>query len=856
MLEDLESIDRAPVKGLDNLPYSDDSEDIDSQEPIMSREDNVIMTDESKQQIKKRTKTEQKREATPSPSDYLSERKYVFFPCKKDNKRPDGVMAWQNLDQCIAVDTSANMIGLQCGERNNLTVIDLDNKSGEVNGLKWWKRMVRFFEGELHPETPTVITPSGGKHIYYLFEKLVRTRSACIKITIDKSTTIDAAIDTRSEGGYVICPPSTRTDGKAYTFANYPPHKSGWAKVPAWFIEACRCGLEYDSQTKAFSMKEIERKDHAEAAAECKDISVNDFNPGRFRRMVMGLAKERADSRSIWMEVVFSISAVAKRHEVNMLPLAIEFSRQSEKFKSEAEVERLYNDAHENSFTERTIWCYLKDDDKQLYYELSREHNREFGLRYYEDYRKLKKYRDAAGNIPMFRVKNYIVNTFVKISEGGDCRIFVRRLDHGVEKWEAKKAPFKLNNFTVSKDAKTGEKTSIETIFQEMCKEEEVDAYDSVVFRPWLKPEEKEIDNDFNIFKQFPMAYNAQYSKEQFQQDTRLIKRITNHMRDELCNGDKAVYSYYLKYIAHTFQKSAEKPGTGIIFITKEGKGKDIINSVLLGKLLGDYNIAHIGNFSQLGRDFNKELEGKLLVNVGEAQDFEKRGHNVDAIKDFLTNPVQRIEPKGLEAYSVANFARMIAHTNNLNCCAPSANDRRLLIVASLGPVKSTQYFAELMADINDPRVQRAMFDVLTHMKLDDFNPRVLPITDIKKELQQTHFSAAERFMIEFNESLDSAPKRIHADELYEKYGNFCTANGERLKAKKTNFMLNIKALVGAPKRLKIDGIPRVGFIITKAELSDRLRSELKYSAPPLHREDDDEDAKTVVADCVDEKNG
>jgi len=79
------------------------------------------------------------------------------------------------------------------GSISNLTVLDIDTEQG-------WKAY-----NELSPaNAPTVTTPSGGKHVYFLFNNEIKTGARRVNDW-----------DYRSEGGYVLAPPSV-VNGKTY----------------------------------------------------------------------------------------------------------------------------------------------------------------------------------------------------------------------------------------------------------------------------------------------------------------------------------------------------------------------------------------------------------------------------------------------------------------------------------------------------------------------------------------------------------------------------------------------------------------------------------------------------------------
>ncbi|HEY4868365.1 MAG TPA: bifunctional DNA primase/polymerase, partial [Candidatus Dormibacteraeota bacterium] len=98
-----------------------------------------------------------------------------------------------------------------------VTVIDLDVKNG-VDGDATWSHL-RATHGDV-PITRTVLTPSGGRHLYFL------TRYLAIHSSVGR---LGPGIDVRSDGGYVVG--AGVIDGVAYMTLPHP-----MAPAPDWLV--------------------------------------------------------------------------------------------------------------------------------------------------------------------------------------------------------------------------------------------------------------------------------------------------------------------------------------------------------------------------------------------------------------------------------------------------------------------------------------------------------------------------------------------------------------------------------------------------------------------------------------------
>jgi len=89
-------------------------------------------------------------------------------------------------------------VAIVTGKVSNLTVVDIDSKEGE-------KAIQQYVPLDI--QTPLVMTPRGGYHIYFQHEAEIRNKTQFLK-----------DCDIRSEGGYVVAPPSKNGSGNPYTW--------------------------------------------------------------------------------------------------------------------------------------------------------------------------------------------------------------------------------------------------------------------------------------------------------------------------------------------------------------------------------------------------------------------------------------------------------------------------------------------------------------------------------------------------------------------------------------------------------------------------------------------------------------
>jgi putative DNA primase/helicase len=109
------------------------------------------------------------------------------------------------------------------GQASGRIILDLDNRTGEHEGRRSLTALEAEY-GEL-PDTPEVITPSGGAHIVFKAPPGVRIPCSAGKL--------GTGIDVRGDGGYVLIPGSA---GYQWEAAHHP-NDIPLADVPDWLLQ-------------------------------------------------------------------------------------------------------------------------------------------------------------------------------------------------------------------------------------------------------------------------------------------------------------------------------------------------------------------------------------------------------------------------------------------------------------------------------------------------------------------------------------------------------------------------------------------------------------------------------------------
>jgi hypothetical protein len=149
------------------------------------------------------------------------------------------------------------------------------------------------------------------------------------------------------------------------------------------------------------------------------------------------------------------------------------------------------------------------------------------------------------------------------------------------------------------------------------------------------------------------------------------------HMRNNMCGGDEAVFKYLLGWIADALWN----PGpceTAVVLTGPQGSGKTFwVQSIM--EFFGIHSIT-LDDPEQLVGNFNKHLQNKSLVFADEAFFAGNRKHS-SKLKTLTTRPDIFIEPKGVDGFMAPKRFRLVFASNDEHVIQAERDDRRNLVL-------------------------------------------------------------------------------------------------------------------------------------------------------------------------------
>lgn len=298
--------------------------------------------------------------------------------------------------------------------------------------------------------------------------------------------------------------------------------------------------------------------------------------------------------------------------------------------------------------------------------------------------------------------------------------------------------------------------------------------YDGIVFDPSSDLLSSYVKGSpYNIWKGF-----ARQPKQG------VAKKYWNHVFENICSGDLGLFSYTRNWLAYVFQHPDEVH-TALVLCGSQGVGK---NSFVepLGVLFGPHYVA-LSSLSELLSNFNYHLKNAVLIHANEAL-WGGNKKEIGALKAMITDKTCLIEGKGKDRIMVRNFKHVIMSSNEDWPVHLDPDDRRFVVLSISEKHKEDHaYFKAIHEELENGGYEALLHDLLNE-DLVGFNPRVLPYTSAKFELQLRSTGTVEKFLYDslqqgfFGDLIISSDNHniVQKGDLYSSYKIWCETSGEK----------------------------------------------------------------------------
>jgi len=200
---------------------------------------------------------------------------------------------------------------------------------------------------------------------------------------------------------------------------------------------------------------------------------------------------------------------------------------------------------------------------------------------------------------------------------------------------------------------------------------------------------------------------------------------IQDHIFNVLADRDNKAFEYILRWTAWSIQNPGRMPEVALVFRGGKGAGKGFFANAV-AKTFGEHAL-HIFSQSHLTGNFNGHLRSCLLLYVDEAfWAGDKKGESV--LKGLITENVLMIEQKGIDAVQWKNRLHIIMTANSAWVVPASADERRFAVFNANDyyvkrPMERVPYFNHLYHEMGNGGLPAMLYD-LKNWDLKDWHPR------------------------------------------------------------------------------------------------------------------------------------
>lgn len=216
-----------------------------------------------------------------------------------------------------------------------------------------------------------------------------------------------------------------------------------------------------------------------------------------------------------------------------------------------------------------------------------------------------------------------------------------------------------------------------------------------------------------------------------------------DHVRDNVCSGNKELYDYVIKWMARVVQFPATPGEVAIVLRGGKGTGKGIF-AKSFGRLFGRHHV-HIANAKHLVGQFNAHLKDCVTLFADEAFFAGDKQHE-SVLKMLITEDTIPIEMKGIDVEPYPNYVHLIMASNDPHVVRATGDERRYLVL-DMGADKQqdSKYFGDIVNQLENGGYEALLYHLQT-IDLQGFNVRQVPQTSALNEQKLLSMSQDEEW--------------------------------------------------------------------------------------------------------------
>lgn len=218
-----------------------------------------------------------------------------------------------------------------------------------------------------------------------------------------------------------------------------------------------------------------------------------------------------------------------------------------------------------------------------------------------------------------------------------------------------------------------------------------------------------------------------------------------DHVRENVCGGDPALYEYLLSWMARGVQDPGSPGEVAVVLRGGRGVGKSFF-ATEYGALFGRHFL-HVSNGKHLVGNFNAHLQDAAVVFADEAFYAGDRQHE-SVLKTLITEPTLAIESKGVNIEIAPNCISLIMASNSEWVVPAGPMERRFVVLdVAATHAQDTAYFGAIRRQMVEGG-RAALLRMLLDRDLTGFEVRRAPRTAGLADQQERSLTPGDEWIL------------------------------------------------------------------------------------------------------------
>lgn len=202
---------------------------------------------------------------------------------------------------------------------------------------------------------------------------------------------------------------------------------------------------------------------------------------------------------------------------------------------------------------------------------------------------------------------------------------------------------------------------------------------------------------------------------------------------------------WILNWLAYPLQYPGSKLNSALMLVGPSGVGKGFL-AQLMTAIYGVDNVWKT-MLSSLENDFNKGLATAQMVIIEEADQKGGSPKVYNRLKDMITDPMVRLEPKGVDAMMIPSRFNFMLQSNHIDVLPIESFDRRFGVfeIGNKKYANNTRYFDPKFSEIEKGAGAASVFGYLLSRDLTQFDAKgAPPDTEAKTTMREATHSPVQ----------------------------------------------------------------------------------------------------------------